>query len=108
MLNFVLFVHFVMPKFADTPLIQNILQEVLLKRIYLSKGILTAEGAKLAVQHGADAIIVSNHGGRQLDGVLATVSTTQQFKRPVPRYGGHFAWCGGNKSFLYVLAFINI
>lgn len=38
------------------------------------KGILTAEDAKLAVQHGADAIIVSNHGGRQLDGVLAGVS----------------------------------
>ncbi|KXJ30026.1 hydroxyacid oxidase 1 [Exaiptasia diaphana] len=37
------------------------------------KGILTAEDAKLAVQHGADAIIVSNHGGRQLDGVLATI-----------------------------------
>jgi len=27
----------------------------------------------LAVQHGVDGIIVSNHGGRQLDGVLATV-----------------------------------
>ena len=38
------------------------------------KGILTAEDAKLAVQHGADAIIVSNHGGNQLDGVLAGVS----------------------------------
>ena len=30
------------------------------------KGILTAEDAKLAVQHGADAIIVSNHGGRSV------------------------------------------
>ena len=38
------------------------------------KGILTAEDAKLAVQHGVDAILVSNHGGRQLDGVPATVS----------------------------------
>ena len=37
------------------------------------KGILTAEDARLAVQHGADGIVVSNHGGRQLDGVLATV-----------------------------------
>jgi len=37
------------------------------------KGILTGEDAKLAVQHGVDGIIVSNHGGRQLDGVLATV-----------------------------------
>jgi len=31
------------------------------------KGILTAEDARLAVDHGADAVIVSNHGGRQLD-----------------------------------------
>lgn len=37
------------------------------------KGILTAEDAELAVQHGADGIIVSNHGGRQLDGTLATL-----------------------------------
>jgi len=39
------------------------------------KGILTGEDAKLAVQHGVDGIIVSNHGGRQLDGVLATVGS---------------------------------
>jgi len=32
------------------------------------KGILTPEDALLAVDHGADAVIVSNHGGRQLDG----------------------------------------
>ncbi|MDH4111060.1 MAG: alpha-hydroxy-acid oxidizing protein [Actinomycetota bacterium] len=31
------------------------------------KGVLTAEDAELAVQAGADAIVVSNHGGRQLD-----------------------------------------
>ncbi|THY73477.1 FMN-dependent dehydrogenase [Aureobasidium pullulans] len=37
------------------------------------KGIMTAEDAKLAVQHGADAIVVSNHGGRQLDLVPATI-----------------------------------
>ena len=35
------------------------------------KGILTREDAALAVEHGADAIWVSNHGGRQLDGVAA-------------------------------------
>ncbi|HEY4412883.1 MAG TPA: alpha-hydroxy acid oxidase [Gaiellaceae bacterium] len=35
------------------------------------KGILTHEDATLAVEHGADAIWVSNHGGRQLDGVAA-------------------------------------
>ena len=37
------------------------------------KGVLTAEDTELAVQHGCDGIIVSNHGGRQLDGVMATL-----------------------------------
>ena len=37
------------------------------------KGIVTAEDAARAVEHGAAAIVVSNHGGRQLDGVPATL-----------------------------------
>jgi isopentenyl diphosphate isomerase/L-lactate dehydrogenase-like FMN-dependent dehydrogenase len=37
------------------------------------KGILTAEDALLAAEHGAAAVIVSNHGGRQLDGVPPTL-----------------------------------
>jgi 4-hydroxymandelate oxidase len=37
------------------------------------KGILTAEDARLAVEHAAAAVVVSNHGGRQLDGVAATI-----------------------------------
>ncbi len=37
------------------------------------KGILTAEDARLAVAHGADAIVVSNHGGRQLDGASGAI-----------------------------------
>lgn len=40
----------------------------------LLKGILTAKDAELAVQAGADGIVVSNHGGRQLDGVQAGLS----------------------------------
>jgi len=36
------------------------------------KGILDPEDAKDAVKFGADGIVVSNHGGRQLDGVLST------------------------------------
>jgi L-lactate dehydrogenase (cytochrome) len=36
------------------------------------KGILDAEDAKDAVTFGADGIVVSNHGGRQLDGVLSS------------------------------------
>ena len=40
----------------------------------LLKGILTAEDARLAVEHGVDGIVVSNHGGRQLDGVPAGIT----------------------------------
>ncbi|HET7869650.1 MAG TPA: alpha-hydroxy acid oxidase [Actinomycetota bacterium] len=39
----------------------------------LIKGILTSEDARLAVEHGVEGIIVSNHGGRQLDGSLASL-----------------------------------
>jgi len=35
------------------------------------KGVLTAEDARRAIDGGADAVVVSNHGGRQLDGVAA-------------------------------------
>ncbi|RQO36339.1 L-lactate dehydrogenase [Herminiimonas sp. KBW02] len=38
------------------------------------KGIMDAEDARLAVESGADAIIVSNHGGRQLDGALSSIA----------------------------------
>lgn len=37
------------------------------------KGIMTVEDAQLAVQHGADGIFVSNHGGRQLDGASSPI-----------------------------------
>jgi L-lactate dehydrogenase (cytochrome) len=37
------------------------------------KGILDAEDAKIAAQSGADAIVVSNHGGRQLDGTMSSI-----------------------------------
>jgi lactate 2-monooxygenase len=39
----------------------------------LLKGILSPDDARLAIQHGADGIIVSNHGGRQLDGAIAAL-----------------------------------
>ncbi|RFU64915.1 lactate 2-monooxygenase [Peribacillus glennii] len=39
----------------------------------LLKGILHPEDAKLALAHGADGIIVSNHGGRQVDGAIAAL-----------------------------------
>ena len=37
------------------------------------KGTLTAEDARRALEHGVDGVIVSNHGGRQLDGVPAAI-----------------------------------
>ena len=37
------------------------------------KGILDAEDAKIALSSGADAIVVSNHGGRQLDGAVSSI-----------------------------------
>jgi len=37
------------------------------------KGILDAEDAKMALSVGADAIVVSNHGGRQLDGAMSSI-----------------------------------
>ena len=37
------------------------------------KGLVTAEDAELACEHGAAGIVVSNHGGRQLDGAVASL-----------------------------------
>jgi isopentenyl diphosphate isomerase/L-lactate dehydrogenase-like FMN-dependent dehydrogenase len=39
----------------------------------IAKGILTAEDAELAASHGCAAVVVSNHGGRQLDRAIATL-----------------------------------
>jgi L-lactate dehydrogenase (cytochrome) len=42
------------------------------------KGVLEAEDARLGVAAGADAIVVSNHGGRQLDGAPSTISVLRE------------------------------
>ncbi|XP_077985249.1 2-Hydroxyacid oxidase 1-like [Glandiceps talaboti] len=47
------------------------------------KGVLTAEDAVLSVQHGASAIIVSNHGGRVLDSAPATIEVLPEIVRAV-------------------------
>jgi 4-hydroxymandelate oxidase len=39
----------------------------------IPKGILHPDDARLAIDHGAQAVIVSNHGGRQLDGAVASL-----------------------------------
>ncbi|MEE4010998.1 alpha-hydroxy acid oxidase [Roseibium sp. FZY0029] len=47
------------------------------KRKLILKGINDVEDAKIAADVGADAIVVSNHGGRQLDGALASYDVLQ-------------------------------
>ncbi|MGX1498426.1 L-lactate dehydrogenase (cytochrome) [Labrenzia sp. MBR-25] len=47
------------------------------KRKLILKGINDVEDAKIAADVGADAIVVSNHGGRQLDGALASYEVLQ-------------------------------
>ena len=44
----------------------------------LVKGILTAEDALLALEHGVSGIIVSNHGGRQLDGAVTSIEALSE------------------------------
>ncbi|KAL6258061.1 hypothetical protein P5V15_009978 [Pogonomyrmex californicus] len=47
------------------------------------KGILTVEDACLAVENGADGIIVSNHGARQIDSVPATIEVLPEISKAV-------------------------
>jgi len=58
------------------------------------KGVMTEEDAELAVEHGADAIVVSNHGGRQLDSspstleALPSIASAVKGKIPILFDGG--------------------
>ena len=47
------------------------------------KGVLDAEDARIAAATGADAIVVSNHGGRQLDGAPSTISVLDEVVQAV-------------------------
>jgi lactate 2-monooxygenase len=49
----------------------------------LVKGVLTAEDARLALEAGADGIVVSNHGGRQVDGVVASLDALVEVRDAV-------------------------
>jgi (S)-3,5-dihydroxyphenylglycine transaminase len=66
----------------------------------LVKGVLTASDARRALSAGADGIIVSNHGGRQLDGAAATLDALPEIAdavagaRPLLMDGG--IRCGGD------------
>jgi lactate 2-monooxygenase len=49
----------------------------------LIKGILTAEDARRALEHGVDGIVVSNHGGRQVDGAVAALDALVEVRTAV-------------------------
>jgi len=57
------------------------------------KGILTAEDARIAVDHGVAGIVVSNHGARQLDRVVATADALEEVVAAVD--GRAEAWVDG-------------
>lgn len=57
-------------------------------RKLLIKGLLTVADARLAEQHGADGVVVSNHGGRQLDGAVAAIDVLPEI---VDAVGGKIA-----------------
>lgn len=69
---------------------------------FVIKGILDPEDARAAVDSGADGIVVSNHGGRQLDGVM---STAQALPAIADAVGGRLAILadGGVRSGLDVV-----
>lgn len=60
------------------------------------KGILDEEDARMAARVGADAIVVSNHGGRQLDGTASSISMVEPIVDAVGGVGGDVeVWMDG-------------
>ncbi len=49
----------------------------------LVKGVLTAEDARIALEHGVDGIVVSNHGGRQVDGAVGSLDALVEVRDAV-------------------------
>ena len=47
------------------------------------KGVLRADDARLALEHGVDGIVVSNHGGRQVDGAVASLDALVEVRDEV-------------------------
>src|SRR5215212_11954142 len=50
----------------------------------LVKGVLTADDARRALDHGCDGVIVSNHGGRQVDGAVAALDALVEVRDALP------------------------
>ena len=59
------------------------------------KGIRTAEDAHLAVEHGVEGILVSTHGGRQLDMTMGAIEMVPEIVRR-PKRGPRFMWTRGS------------
>ena len=49
----------------------------------LVKGVLRGDDARLALEHGVDGIVVSNHGGRQVDGAIASLDALVEVREEV-------------------------
>ena len=65
----------------------------------LLKGILTAEDAVMAAQRGIEGIVVSNHGGRQLDGVTASIDALPEIVAAVGDRGEIYMDGGVRRGF---------
>ena len=50
----------------------------------LVKGVLTADDAERALEHGVDGLVVSNHGGRQVDGAVAALDALIEIRDALP------------------------
>ncbi len=50
----------------------------------LVKGVLTADDAQRALAHGMDGVVVSNHGGRQVDGAVAALDALMEVRDALP------------------------
>lgn len=66
------------------------------------KGVLSAEDATSAVDTGADAVVVSNHGGRQLDGVASSISVLPKVADALAKTSAEVMMDGGVRSGLDV------
>ena len=61
----------------------KLIQDEIGDRPLMLKGIMTAEDANLAVEHGVNVVYISNHGGRQLDHVLGNIDMLPEIVKAV-------------------------
>ena len=62
------------------------------------KGILTADDARRAVDEGAAAVVVSNHGGRQLDAVYPSIRALPEVVAAVGTSRQKFLWTAASAA----------